>query len=47
MALQGARRRRHQSDPATFFCEDCSLCGLMKKSGVIVFDECVVDGEDV
>ena len=33
-------------DPATFFCGDCPLCELMKESGVIVFDESVIDGED-
>ena len=41
------RRRRHEFDPATFFCVDCPLCGLMKESGVIVFDESVFDGEEV
>jgi hypothetical protein len=40
-------QRQREFDPATFFCEDCPLCGLMKESGVIVFDESVVDGEDV
>jgi hypothetical protein len=40
------RRRRREFDPATFFCGDCPLCELMKESGVIVFDESVIDGED-
>ena len=40
------RQRRRDFDPATFFCSDCPLCGLMKKSGVIVFNESVIDGED-
>lgn len=39
------RQRRDDFDPATFFCTDCPLCGLMKESGVIVFDESVVDGD--
>ena len=41
------RQRRREFDPATFFCVDCPLCELMKESGVIVFDEPVVDGDDV
>jgi hypothetical protein len=41
------RHRRREFDPVTFFCPDCPLCGLMKESGVIVFDESVVDGDDV
>jgi len=40
------RQRRREFDPATFFCRDCPLCQLMKESGVIVFDESVIDGED-
>ena len=40
------RQRRREFDPATFFCGDCPLCELMKESGVIVFDESVIDGED-
>jgi hypothetical protein len=40
------RRRRYEFDPATFFCVDCPLCGLMKKSGVIVFNESVFDDEE-
>jgi hypothetical protein len=40
------RQRRREFDPATFFCEDCPLCGLMKESGVIVFDDSVIDGAD-
>ena len=40
------RQRRREFDPATFFCGDCPLCGLMKESGVIVFDDSVIDGED-
>jgi hypothetical protein len=40
------RQRRREFDPATFFCEDCPLCGLLKESGVIVFDDSVIDGED-
>jgi hypothetical protein len=38
------RQRRREFDPATFFCGDCPLCGLMKESGVIVFDDSVIDG---
>ena len=41
------RQRRREFDPATFFCEDCPLCKLMKESGVIVFNESVADGDDV
>jgi hypothetical protein len=39
------RQRRREFDPATFFCGDCPLCEVMKESGVIVFDESVIDGE--
>lgn len=40
------RQRRREFDPATFFCGDCPLCEVMKESGVIVFDESVIDGEN-
>ena len=40
------RQRRREFDPATYFCGDCPLCGLMKASGVIVFDDSVIDRED-
>ena len=40
------RQRRRDFDPAKFFFADCPLCGLLKESGVIVFDESVIDGED-
>ena len=43
---QVVRQRRREFDPATFFCGDCPLCGLMKESGVIVFDDSVINGED-
>jgi len=46
-SLEVVRQRRRDFDPATFFCGDCPLCELMKESGVIVFDESVVDGDDV
>ena len=42
-ALRAQRRR--EFDPASFFCADCPLCQLLKKSGVIVFDESA-DGEE-
>ena len=38
------RQRLREFDPAKFLCEDCPLCGLLKESGVIVFDESVFDG---
>jgi hypothetical protein len=41
------RQRRDDFDPATFFCGDCPLCGLMEESGVIVFDDSVIDRDDV
>ena len=40
------RQRHRDFDPATFFCGDCPLCELMRDSGVIVFNESAVDGED-
>jgi hypothetical protein len=41
------RRRRKEFDPARFFCPDCPLCQLLKKSGIVVFDDSIFDeGEE-
>ena len=40
------RQRRREFDPAKVFCADCPLCRLMKESGVIVFNDSVLDGEE-
>jgi hypothetical protein len=37
------RRRTKDFDPVEFFCPDCPLCQVLKESGIVVFDECVVD----
>jgi hypothetical protein len=39
------RRRRREFDPAEFFCPDCPLCQLLKRSGVVVFDDSIFEGE--
>jgi hypothetical protein len=33
------RRRSREFDPEEFFCPDCPLCQLLKKSGIVVFDD--------
>src|SRR5262245_60149493 len=33
------RRRKREFDPDEFFCPDCPLCELLKKSGLVVFDD--------
>jgi hypothetical protein len=40
------RRRRREFDPARFFCPDCPLCQLLKKSGVVVFDDSIFEDDD-
>lgn len=35
------RRRQREFDPVEFFCPDCPLCQLLKKSGVVVFDDSI------
>jgi hypothetical protein len=40
------RRRRREFDPVEFFCPDCPLCQLLKKSGVVIFDESIFNGEE-
>jgi len=39
-------RRRREFDPAEFFCPDCPLCQLLKKSGVVVFDDSIYEEDD-
>jgi hypothetical protein len=40
------RRRRREFDPGEFFCPDCPLCQLLKRSGVVVFDDSIFEGDD-
>jgi hypothetical protein len=40
------RRRCREFDPAKVFCADCPLCSLLKQSGVVVFNDSVLDGEE-
>ena len=40
------RRRRREFDPARFFCPDCPLCQLLKKSGIVVFDDSIFEEDD-
>ena len=41
------RRRKAEFNPSEFFCPDCPLCRLLKDSGIVVFDESVLEeGED-
>jgi hypothetical protein len=40
------RTRTREFDPASFFCPDCPLCELLKRSGVVVFDDSVFDETD-
>jgi hypothetical protein len=40
------RRRRREFDPVEFFYPDCPLCQLLKKSGVVIFDESIFNGEE-
>jgi hypothetical protein len=40
------RRRKEEFDPDEFFCVDCPLCQLLKKSGIVVFDDSIFDGDE-
>jgi len=35
------RRRRREFDPRQVFCADCPLCQMLKKSGVVVYDDSI------
>ena len=39
-------RRRKEFDPISFFCPDCPLCQLLKKSGIVVFDDSIYDEDE-
>jgi len=39
-------RRRKEFDPSRFFCPDCPLCQLLKKSGIVGFDDSIYDEDD-
>jgi len=39
------RRRRREFNANEFFCPECPLCQLLKKSGIVVFDESIFDEE--
>lgn len=39
------RKRRRDFDPAEFFCPDCPLCQLLRESGIVVFDDSVLEDE--
>jgi hypothetical protein len=38
-----ARRRSREFDPERVFCPDCPLCSLLNESGVVVFDDSVLN----
>jgi hypothetical protein len=40
-------RRRREFDPDEFFCPDCPLCQMLKKSGMVVFDDSIFGDEDL
>jgi hypothetical protein len=40
------RQRRREFDPTSFFCPDCPLCQLLKKSGIVVFDDSIFEDAD-
>ena len=40
------RKRRKDFDPAKFFCADCPLCQLLKRSGIVVFDDSIFDDDE-
>jgi hypothetical protein len=39
-------RRRREFNPDEFFCPDCPLCQMLKKSGIVVFDDSIFSDED-
>jgi hypothetical protein len=39
-------RRRKEFDPVRFFCPDCPLCQLLKRSGIVVFDDSIYDEDE-
>ncbi|HET9215749.1 MAG TPA: hypothetical protein VFR18_02150 [Terriglobia bacterium] len=40
------RRRSREFDPEEFFCPDCPLCQLLKKSGIVVFDDTLFEEDE-
>lgn len=40
------RKRRREFDPVKFFCSDCPLCQLLKKSGIVVFDDSIFEDDE-
>jgi hypothetical protein len=40
------RKRRREFNPKEYFCADCPLCQLLKKSGVVVFDDSIFEEDD-
>ena len=41
------RSRTADFDPDEFFKCDCSICGLMKEGGLVVFDDSAYDDEEI
>jgi hypothetical protein len=40
------KRRKREFDAMTFFCPDCPLCQLLKKSGIVVFDDSIYEEDE-
>jgi len=40
------RERTEEFNPHTFFCEHCPFCQIVKDSGVLIFDDSILEEDD-
>ena len=40
------RERTEEFNPDTFFCEHCPFCQIVKDSGVLIFDDSILEEDD-
>jgi hypothetical protein len=41
------RERTEEFNPETFFCEQCPLCQMVKDSGVLLFDDSILEEDEI
>ena len=39
--------RTEEFNPATFFCEQCPFCQMVKESGVLIFNDAVFEEDEI
>jgi hypothetical protein len=38
--------RTTEFDPDRFFCENCPLCQIVRESGVVIFNDGILEGDE-